>query len=227
MGSTLSGTASNALNSTLSTGLALDPASLATAPRSLQPFLGRAAAQMNGVAPSSQEYSATHAQRIGVASTSSQKRPLSMLLSARSERSMRGMSAAQKTGSSARRRLLPPSAAGAVGAVTDLDRAQTQDEYDAYLRSPFSFIDKVIENPFTEEFVYLRSADGPYDLEIVSHSQIDRNDYHTMSRAGVTHFYKGDTEFTALDQWEREYFLHTRMMEVNFFKKFRAWKAYV
>ena len=33
-------------------------------------------------------------------------------------------------------------------------------------------------------------------------------------------------DFTSLDQWEREYFLYTKMMEIPFFKKFRMWKAF-
>lgn len=169
---------------------ALDAASLSHAPRSLQAFLGRAAnvalaqtaasaaANAANAGPSSSRHFGSTSS--GAAATSgaysSGKRPLSTLLSARSERSMRASSAAggkqqQQSAGGARRRLLPPSAVGAIGAVTDLDRAQTQEEYEAYLRSPFSFIDKVIENPFTEEFVYLRAADGPYDLQIVSHAQ--------------------------------------------------------
>mmetsp|Transcript_44339 Transcript_44339/g.86753 ORF Transcript_44339/g.86753 Transcript_44339/m.86753 type:complete len:4144 (+) Transcript_44339:98-12529(+) len=101
----------------------------------------------------------------------------------------------------------------------------SQSEYEKYLRSPFSFIDKVIESPYTEEFVYLNPR-GPYDLEIVKHDQIDPDNYYTMSRAGVTHFYQTETDFTSLDQWEREYFLFTKMMEIPFFKKFRMWKAF-
>ena len=61
---------------------------------------------------------------------------------------------------------------------------------------------------------------GAYDLQIVKHDQIDHQNYYTMSRAGVTHFYHTETDFTSLDQWEREYFLYTKMMEIPFFKKF-------
>ena len=46
-----------------------------------------------------------------------------------------------------------------------------------------------------------------------------------MSRAGVTHFYQTETDFTSLDQWEREYFLFTKMMEIPFFRRFRMWKV--
>jgi len=98
-------------------------------------------------------------------------------------------------------------------------------QYEAYLQSPFSFIDKALESPYTEEFVYL-NARGPYDLVIVKHDKIDPHNYYTMSRAGVTHFYQQETDFTALDQWEREYFLFTKMMSIPFFKRFRMWKAF-
>lgn len=98
-------------------------------------------------------------------------------------------------------------------------------EYEKYLRSPFSFIDKVIESPYTEEFVYLNFR-GPYDMYIVKHASIDPQNYCTMSRAGVTRFFRQETDFTSLDQWEREYFLFTKMMEIPFFHKFRMWKAF-
>jgi dynein heavy chain len=76
-------------------------------------------------------------------------------------------------------------------------------QYEKYLMSPFSFIDKAIDSPYTEEFVYLNPR-GPYDLLIVKHESIDPTNYYTMSRAGVTHFFQTETDFTSLDQWERE-----------------------
>ena len=94
-----------------------------------------------------------------------------------------------------------------------------------YLQSPFSFIDKVIESPFTQEFVYLNPR-GPFDLQIVRHSEINPRNYCTMSRGGLTHFFNNETEFTSLDQWEREYFLYVKVTDIHFFKKYRAWKAY-
>jgi len=47
-----------------------------------------------------------------------------------------------------------------------------------------------------------------------------------MSRAGVTHFFHNETDFTSLDQWEREYFLFTKMMKIDFFENFRIWKGF-
>lgn len=52
-------------------------------------------------------------------------------------------------------------------------------------------------------------------------------DYYTFSRAGVTHFVgKGDSEFTSLEQWEREYRLFGQLHAIPFFKKYRKWKAF-
>lgn len=62
--------------------------------------------------------------------------------------------------------------------------------------------------------MYLRSL-AAYELEIAEHHEVDPADYYTMSRAGVTHFLNGETDFITLSQWEREYFLYTRMMKVR------------
>jgi dynein heavy chain len=105
--------------------------------------------------------------------------------------------------------------------------ATTDSNYLAYLRSPFSFIDRCIDNPYTEEFIYLTSVNGePYNLEIIKHNEINSSNYYTMSRAGVTHFNGNNTNFTPLDQWEREYFLYSKIMKIEFFTQFRAWKSF-
>jgi hypothetical protein len=47
-------------------------------------------------------------------------------------------------------------------------------------------------------------------------------DYYTFSRAGVTHFVgKGESEFTSLEQWEREYRLFGQLHAIPFFAKYR------
>ncbi|XXQ39846.1 AAA+ ATPase domain-containing protein [Plasmodiophora brassicae] len=91
--------------------------------------------------------------------------------------------------------------------------------------SPFAFIDEVIANPNTDRFVYL-TARGPYDLQVVDHTQINPDEYYTMSRSGITHFFHGETTFDHLGQWEREYFLFSRIMRIRFFAQFRMWKAF-
>lgn len=94
-----------------------------------------------------------------------------------------------------------------------------------YASSPFSFIDKAIASPYTDEFIYLHPC-GPYSLKIVEHNQIDKNHYFTMSRSGVTEFYGLSTWFTSLDQWEREYTLYSKMMRIPFFARFNEWKIF-
>ena len=95
-----------------------------------------------------------------------------------------------------------------------------------YDESPFSFIDRCIGSPYTDEFVYLHPV-SPYELRVVPHSAIDPRHYYTMSRSGVTHFHGDETSFTSLSQWEREYFLFARIRAIAFFGKYSAWKSFV
>jgi hypothetical protein len=64
-------------------------------------------------------------------------------------------------------------------------------------------------------FVYLKPKEGvsrtAYDLMTVEHHETDPIDYFTMSREGITHFMKNESEFTSLDDWEREYYLFNQV----------------
>ena len=79
-------------------------------------------------------------------------------------------------------------------------------------------------------FLYMRptkDAQSVYDLGVVDHSEVDMDDYHTMSRAGITHFtLSSEPEFTPLDVWEREYHLFNVIQFIPFFRKYRLWKSY-
>ena len=79
-------------------------------------------------------------------------------------------------------------------------------------------------------FLYLRPKRGmdrtAYDLETCEHWETDPNDYYTMSKAGITHFVGNDSEFTSLEQWEREYSLFTLIRNIPFFAKYRSWKNF-
>jgi dynein heavy chain len=88
-------------------------------------------------------------------------------------------------------------------------------------------------NDFLESdgnFLYLQhtssSNRSAYDLEIVDHSATKAAEYYTLSRAGITHFHGVDSEFTPLDQWEREYSLFNKMRDIPFFSKYRSWKSF-
>ena len=85
-----------------------------------------------------------------------------------------------------------------------------------------------IEDP--GNFLYLSHKMGTngmaYDLEVVDHSEISPVDYYTLSCSGITHFLGSSSDFTPLEQWEREYLLFGRMRKIPFFSKYRAWKNF-
>eukprot|EP01039_Chlorochromonas_danica_P005727 gene5727-6311_t len=65
-----------------------------------------------------------------------------------------------------------------------------------------------------------------YDLELISLDQVDKNAYFTLSKEGVTQFRHKVSTFTGLAQWEREYRLFHKIANINFFRKYKRWKAF-
>ena len=95
----------------------------------------------------------------------------------------------------------------------------------------YSFLKMIRANPESMEFVYLTTQEGegtynPYDLKIVSHGEMDPNRFYTMSSSGVTQVLDGQSEFTPLAQWEREYHLFNQIITLNVFRQFRLWKGF-
>ena len=95
-----------------------------------------------------------------------------------------------------------------------------------------SFLAMIRANTDSKEFVYL-TADGgdgaiynPYNLRIVRHSEMNPARFYTMSAAGVTQFFDGQSEFTPLGQWEREHHIFNMIITLNVFRKFRTWKGF-
>ncbi|KAF2878695.1 hypothetical protein ILUMI_27474 [Ignelater luminosus] len=95
---------------------------------------------------------------------------------------------------------------------------------------------KLIKN-FREDkegcFIYMcyavsRSSEHytPYALTVVPYEQIDKNNFLTMSSHGVTQHIGGDTIFTHLDNWEAEYNMYCRLMQIKSFFYFRMWKGF-
>jgi dynein heavy chain len=81
-------------------------------------------------------------------------------------------------------------------------------------------------------FLYLRPKSDlmnctAYDLEIVEHYETMPDNYYTMSASGITHFLKGDPDFTFIEDWEREYRLFNMIRQIPFFSKYRIWKSFV
>ena len=71
-----------------------------------------------------------------------------------------------------------------------------------------------------------RSNSGSvYDLELVALDQVDKNNYFTLSKEGVTQFRNKVSQFTGLAQWEREYRLFHKIANINFFRIYKRWKV--
>lgn len=69
------------------------------------------------------------------------------------------------------------------------------------------------------------NSDSVYDLELVHLDQVDKNFYFTLSKEGVTQFRGKVSQFTALNQWEREYRLFHKIANINFFRVYKRWKV--
>jgi hypothetical protein len=64
-----------------------------------------------------------------------------------------------------------------------------------------------------------------YDLEVIDQCEVDRSNYFTISAAGVTLFKLGESQFTNLEQWNREFILFQRVAAIKFFRLYRRWKV--
>ena len=64
-----------------------------------------------------------------------------------------------------------------------------------------------------------------YDLKLIPQEAIDKNQYYTISKEGLTLHRGSDSEFTSLAQWEREYSLFHQISVIRFFRQYRRWKV--
>ncbi|KAK9823491.1 hypothetical protein WJX72_003121 [[Myrmecia] bisecta] len=87
--------------------------------------------------------------------------------------------------------------------------------------------------PDTQDFVYLRRLGkkspeyNPYALEVVAYADADKDELYTLSAKGVTQYYGGTaSEFTSLDQWERELHLFARLKRLTMFRLYKLWKNF-
>lgn len=78
-------------------------------------------------------------------------------------------------------------------------------------------------------FFYLQSKMAidtkAYDLQLISQDKVDKNQYYTISKEGITLHRASDSEFTSLAQWEREYSLFHQISVIPFFRQYRRWKV--
>lgn len=79
-------------------------------------------------------------------------------------------------------------------------------------------------------FFYLQAKTAidtkAYDLQLISQDKVDKNQYYTISKEGITLHRASDSEFTSLVQWEREYSLFHQISVIPFFRQYRRWKVY-
>merc|ERR1719191_1519251 len=92
--------------------------------------------------------------------------------------------------------------------------------------SPADFVDFILNHEsLTEEFCYMNRS-GPYEFQIVPFSQINPNDYMTISIRGVTHYSDGELDFQDLSEWQRDQEMYRKIVQIPFFEKYRKWKLF-
>ncbi|KAF5218447.1 dynein heavy chain [Trypanosoma cruzi] len=84
------------------------------------------------------------------------------------------------------------------------------------------------------EFTYLvmrprgiRDPYNPYDLQAVSHKDIDPMHYYTVSAAGVTKFSGHEAEFIELHTWERDCRIFNQLRQLEVFRDYKKWKSFI
>ena len=65
-----------------------------------------------------------------------------------------------------------------------------------------------------------------YDLEVVEQDAIDKEHYFTLSKEGVTIYKDKGSQFTTMQQWDREFKLFNKISDIRFFSQYRRWKAF-
>ena len=97
----------------------------------------------------------------------------------------------------------------------------------------FRLIYALRQYPNTEDFVYLKRVDrnffdyNPYALKVVPFGMLDQTDFCTLSARGVSRYMDNmQTDFTSLDQWEREVQLFYALKSLKIFEMYRMWKGF-
>jgi hypothetical protein len=66
-----------------------------------------------------------------------------------------------------------------------------------------------------DSFVYLKPTTTVYSMVLLAPQHVDPDDNYTLSREGISHFCRTGCEFTALDRFEREFYLYQRILLVR------------
>merc|ERR550514_71093 len=105
------------------------------------------------------------------------------------------------------------------------DKARVDPEDPSWI-SPADFVEFILNHEsLTEEFCYMNRS-GPYEFQIVPFSQINPNDYMTISIRGVTHYAGGQLDFQDLSEWQRDQEMYRKITQIPFFAKYRKWKLF-
>ena len=110
---------------------------------------------------------------------------------------------------------------------------QLRSEHRRTQQELMALMEQMVDEEDTEQFHYLKRIPiddypaNPYHLQIVPHSDISEDYFFTISGSGVTLYDHGTAEFTALDQWQREYYLFNEILRIRTFKVYRIWKAFM
>lgn len=99
--------------------------------------------------------------------------------------------------------------------------------------TPYDYIQVIKNDPsLAEDFWYFNRSKSDkgfydaYDFELVSFEEKDKEEYLTISTRGVTHFLHNEAVFLTLQEWEREYTLYKKLLNINFFHKYKKWKHF-
>ncbi|ESO94694.1 hypothetical protein LOTGIDRAFT_144909 [Lottia gigantea] len=101
------------------------------------------------------------------------------------------------------------------------------------LKDPHKIIKIIKENPKVG-FLYLSPAvpkssvnSHYYNLKVVNHEHVNKQDHCTISKQGVTRMRSDDeTEFITLDRWQQEVNYFQKLTKIPVFSLFRKWKAF-
>ncbi|KAL3139803.1 hypothetical protein ABBQ38_004104 [Trebouxia sp. C0009 RCD-2024] len=103
----------------------------------------------------------------------------------------------------------------------------------SYLSTYLALLQQYQDNTAPTKFVYLKRLPAhvaeynPYILRAVSYQKANKDELYTLSAEGVNQYRNSvHTEFTPLDQWQREVSLFTVLKKLKTFQSFKLWKAF-
>ena len=120
---------------------------------------------------------------------------------------------------------------------TDESQRDTRGNQSPQATTPRSFLEslqltskehyELMNVPHSFLYLRMRTKDSStYDLEKVQQEHIDKDNYCTISKEGLTQYRDKSSQFTKLEQFEREYKLFHKISRIRFFALYKRWKAF-